>query len=96
MSDRSGLSHRDRDGNARLARLRQLLPAETGFAWVTVVCEPAGHWWRVLDQLAAESGLALLSFAGRLLVLPPGGAAAVWRCSQRRVLRVKRGSQTLL
>ena len=31
-----------------------------GFGSVTVACEPAGHRWRVLDQLAAERGLALV------------------------------------
>jgi len=31
-----------------------------GFASVTVACEPTGHRWRVLDQLAAERGLALV------------------------------------
>jgi transposase len=110
MSDRSGLSRGDRNRDARLARLRQLLPAENaivgidladdkqaavvadhdsrvlarrrvsarawelgglldwavarasaaGIASVTVVCEPTGHRWRVLDQLAAERGLALV------------------------------------
>ena len=110
MSDRSGLSRGDRNRNARLARLRQLLPAgnaivgidladdkqaavvtdhdsrviarrrvsarawelgglldwaagkaaAAGFGSVTVVCEPTGHRWRVLDQLAAERGLALV------------------------------------
>jgi transposase len=34
--------------------------AGAGFASVTVACEPAGHRWRVLDQLAAERGLALV------------------------------------
>ena len=34
--------------------------AGAGFASVTVVCEPAGHRWRVLDQLAAGRGLALV------------------------------------
>jgi len=110
MSDRSGLSRGDRNRNARLARLRQLLPpghaivgidladdkqaavvtdhdsrvlarrrvtarawelgdlldwavsraAAAGFASVTVACEPTGHRWRVLDQLAAARGLALV------------------------------------
>jgi transposase len=110
MSDRSGLSRGDRNRNARLARLRQLLPPENaivgidladdkqaavvtdhdsrviarrrvrarawelgdlldwavaraagaGFRSVTVVCEPTGHRWRVLDQLAAGRGLALV------------------------------------
>ena len=27
---------------------------------MTVACEPTGHRWRVLDQLAAERGLALV------------------------------------
>jgi transposase len=110
MSDRSGLSRGDRNRNARLARLRKLLPfdhaivgvdladdkqaavvtdhdsrvvarrrvrarawelgelldwavaraAAAGFASVTVACEPTGHRWRVLDQLASERGLALV------------------------------------
>ena len=34
--------------------------AAAGFASVTVACEPTGHRWRVLDQLAAERGLALV------------------------------------
>jgi transposase len=110
VNDRTGLSRGDRNRNARLARLRQLLPpqnaivgidladskqaavvtdhdsrviarrrvtarawelgglldwavgvaAVAGFGSVTVACEPTGHRWRVLDQLAAERGLALL------------------------------------
>jgi transposase len=110
VSDRSGLSRGDRNRNARLARLRQLLPpgnaivgidladdkqaavvtghdsrviarrrvnarawelgglldwaagkaAASGFASVTVACEPAGHRWRVPGQLAAGRGLALV------------------------------------
>ena len=31
-----------------------------GFESVTVACEPTGHRWRVLDQLAAGRGLALV------------------------------------
>ncbi len=31
-----------------------------GFASVTVACEPTGHRWRVLDQLASERGMALV------------------------------------
>lgn len=31
-----------------------------GFADVTVGCEPTGHRWRVLDQLAAELGMSLV------------------------------------
>ena len=34
--------------------------AAAGFASVTVACEPTGHRWRVLDQLAAERGLPLV------------------------------------
>ena len=110
MSDRTGLSRGDRNRNARLARLRRLLPPENaivgidladdkqaavvtdhdsrvlarrrvmarawelgelldwavaraiaaGFVSVTVACEPTGHRWRVLDQLAAGRGLALV------------------------------------
>jgi transposase len=102
----SGLSRGDRNRNARLARLRELVPlgnaivgidladdtqaavagdhdsrviarrrvsvrawelgevldwaagraSWAGFASVTVACEPAGHRWRVLDQLAAGRG----------------------------------------
>ena len=110
MSDRSGLSRGDRNRNARLGRLRVLLPPgnaivgidlaadkqaavvtdhdsrvlarrrvsvrawelgelldwalvrarAAGFVSVTVACEPTGHRWRVLDQLAAQRGLALV------------------------------------
>ncbi len=31
-----------------------------GFAGVTVACEPTGHRWRVLDQLANERGTPLV------------------------------------
>ena len=34
--------------------------AAAGFASVTVACEPTGHRWRVLNQLAAERGLPLV------------------------------------
>ena len=110
MGNGSGLSRGDRNRNARLARLRELVPpgnaivgidladdtqaavvtdhdsrviarrrvsarawelgevldwavaraAGAGFASVTVACEPTGHRWRVLDQLAAGRGLALV------------------------------------
>ena len=110
MSNGSGLSRGDRNRNARLARLRELVPlsnaivgidladdtqaavvtdhdsrviarrrvsarawelgelldwaaaraAGAGFSSVTVACEPTGHRWRVLDQLAAGRGLALV------------------------------------
>jgi transposase len=104
------LSRGDRNRNARLARLRELVPfsnaivgidladdtqavvvtdhdsrvlarrrvrarawelgevldwavaraAGAGFASVTVACEPTGHRWRVLDQLAAGRELPLV------------------------------------
>ena len=103
MANGSGVSRGDRNRNARLARLRRLVPpanaivaidladkkqmvvvadhdskvlarktfrcrawdlgaaldwatvraAGHGFAGVTVACEPTGHRWRVLGQLAA-------------------------------------------
>ena len=34
--------------------------AEAGFASVVVACEPTGHRWRVLDQITAEHGVALV------------------------------------
>ena len=34
--------------------------AGAGFAGVTVACEPTGHRWRVLGQLAAERGLSFV------------------------------------
>ena len=34
--------------------------AEAGFTSVVVACEPTGHRWRVLDQIAAEHGVALV------------------------------------
>jgi hypothetical protein len=110
MSNGSGLSRGDPNRNARLARLRELVPlsnaivgidladdtqaavvtdhdsrviarrrvsvrawelgdlldwavaraSEAGFASVTVACGPTGHRWRMLDQLAAGRGLALV------------------------------------
>ncbi len=107
MGNGSGVSRGDRNRNARLARLRMLVPpvnaiagidladrkqmvvvtdhdskvlarktfrchawdlgaaldwagkqaAGKGFAGVTVACEPTGHRWRVLGQLAAERGM---------------------------------------
>ena len=46
---------------------------EAGFASVTVACEPAGHRWRVLDQLAAGRGLALVCVQPLLGLPGPGG-----------------------
>ena len=106
MADGSGVSRGDRNRNARLARLRALVPltnalvgidladvkqmvvmcdhdskvlarktfrcrawdlgaaldwaaaraAAHGFVGVTVACEPTGHRWQVLAQLAADRG----------------------------------------
>jgi transposase len=110
MTNRSGVSRGDRNRNARLARLRELVPLEhaivgidladkkqmvvvcdhdsrvlarrtfrckawslgtaldwaadraaaSGFTGVTVACEPTGHRWRILGQLAAERGMSLV------------------------------------
>jgi transposase len=107
VSNGNGVSRGDRNRNARLVRLRELVPvgnaivgidladdkqmvvvtdhdsrvlarrtfrcrawklgaaldwaaahaARAGFARVTVACEPTGHRWRVLGQLAAELGM---------------------------------------
>lgn len=107
MSNGNGISRGDRNRNARLARLRELVPTtnaivgidladdkqmvvvtdhdsrvlarrtfrckawamgaaldwarphaeRAGFAGVTVACEPTGHRWRVLGQLAADRGM---------------------------------------
>lgn len=122
MSHGSGVSRGDRNRNARLARLRVLVPVTNaivgidladkkqmivvtdhdskvlarktfrcrawdlgaaldwaleralanGFAAVTVSCEPTGHRWRVLGQLAADRSMpfvcvqpALTSYARR-------------------------------
>lgn len=110
MSNGSGVSRGDRNRNARLGRLRGLVPvinaivgidlaqdkqmvvvcdhdskvlarrtfrcrawdlgraldwsaqcaASKGFAGVTVACEPTGHRWRVLGELAAARGMAFV------------------------------------
>jgi transposase len=110
MTNGSGVSRGDRNRNARLARLRQLVPLEhaivgidladtkqmvvvcdhdskvlarrtfrckawdlgvaldwaasraaaQGFAGVTVSCEPTGHRWRVLGQLAEDRGMPMV------------------------------------
>src|SRR3954447_21790080 len=110
MNNRNGVSRGDRNRNARLVRLRELVPvmnaivgidladkkqmvvvcdhdskvlarrtyqvkawnlgaaldwaagraAALGFAQVTVACEPTGHRWRILCQLAAERGMAFV------------------------------------
>lgn len=110
MVQGSGLSRGDKRRNAKLARLRELVPARNaifaidladrkqvavladhdsrvlvrqrvmakawqlgpllewarrqahkhGFADVTIACEPTGHRWRVLDELATERGMRLV------------------------------------
>jgi hypothetical protein len=117
------LSRGDRNRNARLARLRELVPlrnaivgidladdtqavvvtghdsrviarrrvsaragelgevldwaaggaAGAGFASVMVACEPAGHRWRVLDQLVEGRGLVLVCVQPLLGLPGPGG-----------------------
>jgi len=107
MGNGSGVSRGDRNRNARLGRLRELVPprhaivgidladakqmvvvtdhdsqvlarrtfwckawdlgvaldwaveqaARAGFAGVSVACEPTGHRWRVLGELAAQRGM---------------------------------------
>jgi hypothetical protein len=110
MNNGNGVSRGDRNRNARLNRLRALVPvtnaivgidladnkqmvvvtdhdsrvlarrtfrcrawdlgvaldwaaeraARAGFAGATVACEPTGHRWRVLGQLAADRGLSFV------------------------------------
>jgi transposase len=110
VSNRRGLSRGDKRRNARLTRLRQVLPREhailaldladdkqvfaltdhdsrvlarrtvrcrpwqlgqaiawgreqaaaAGFAGVTLACEPTGHRWKVVDELAAAAGVVLV------------------------------------
>jgi transposase len=110
MSNRRRLSRGDNRRNARLTRLRQVLPREhailaldladdkqvfaltdhdsrvlarrtvrcrpwqlgeaiewgraealaAGFTGVTLACEPTGHRWKVVDQLAATAGIVLV------------------------------------
>ena len=47
--------------------------AEAGFSHVVVACEPTGHRWRVLDQIAAELGVALVCVQPLLVRAGPGG-----------------------
>ena len=110
MSNGSGVSRGDRNRNARLSRLRELVSAGNaivgidladekqmvvvtdhdskvlarrtfrrkawdlgialdwaaekagafGFAGVTISCEPTGHRWRVVGQLAADRGMSFV------------------------------------
>ncbi len=45
--------------------------AGKGFAGVTVACEPTGHRWRVLGQLAAERGMPFVGVQPMLTSLGP-------------------------
>jgi transposase len=52
--------------------------AVAGFASVTVACEPTGHRWRVLDQLAAGRGLALVCVQPLLVYRAREGEDLTW------------------
>jgi transposase len=52
--------------------------AGAGFASVTVACEPTGHRWRVLDQLAAARGLALVCVQPLLVYRAREGEDLTW------------------
>ena len=117
MGNGSGVSRGDRNRNAKLARLRVLVPttnaivgidladnkqmvvvcdhdskvlarrtfrcrawdlgaaldwaaeraAAKGFAGATVSCEPTGHRWRILGQLAGERGMPFVCVQGLLV-----------------------------
>jgi hypothetical protein len=124
VSNGNGVSRGDRNRNARLVRLRALVPVENaivgidladikqmvvvtdhdsrviarrtfrcrawdlgsalgwaaaraaaaGWAGVTVSCEPAGHRWRVLGQLAADRSMPFVcAAAGHVVVAADGG-----------------------
>ena len=49
-----------------------------GFVSVTVACEPTGHRWRVMDQLAAERGLALVCVQPLLVYRAREGEDLTW------------------
>ena len=49
-----------------------------GFASVTVACEPTGHRWRVLDQLATERGLPLVCVQPLLVWRSREGEDLTW------------------
>ncbi len=62
--------------------------AGAGFSSVVVACEPTGHCWRVLDQIAEQAGAGLVC-AQPLLVHRARGdrclAASGWiRMGRRR------------
>jgi transposase len=48
--------------------------AAKGYAGVTVACEPTGHRWRVLGQLAADRGMSFVCVCSRCC--PAGRGAA--------------------
>jgi transposase len=52
--------------------------AAAGFVSVTVACEPTGHRWRVVDQLAAERGLALVCVQPLLVYRAREGEDLTW------------------
>ena len=128
MRNGSGVSRGDRNRNARLVRLRALLPlvnavigidladakqmvvvtdhdskvlarrtfrckawdlggaldwakdraVAAGFAGATVACEPTGHRWRVLGELATERGMAMCVSRRRRRTGPAAGRTARW------------------
>jgi transposase len=49
-----------------------------GFTSVTVACEPTGHRWRVLDQLASERGLPLVCVQPLLVWRAREGEDLTW------------------
>jgi transposase len=49
-----------------------------GFASVSVVCEPTGHRWRIVDQLAAERGLGLVCVQPLLVWRAREGEDLTW------------------
>ena len=52
--------------------------ARAGFASVTVACEPTGHRWRVLDQLAGQRGMALVCVQPLLVWRAREGEDLTW------------------
>ena len=45
--------------------------SKAGFAGVTVACEPTGHRWRVLGQLAADRGMPYVCVQPAVVVVGP-------------------------
>ena len=50
--------------------------ASLDFAGVTVACEPTGHRWRVLGQLAADRGMALVCVQPMVSLLVSAGGGS--------------------